>query len=306
MEILHESFLCRYFKIQIFNLKIVTEQGPKYGSSIMGRKSGFRLSKWYLDCVNENGLVFIGYAAKLWWKGLSVPYNSKLISLPDGSVSREARFKNLSDPDYDDDEIRWRDSKLKLNGIWKRVRAPLYARLFDSEDGYLDWYCYHPVSQVEIFLEDYNHIKGFGYSEQLVITVEPWKIPMDQLRWGRYISQNDSLVWVGINAESPKVWVWLNGKQMEDAQISDDLITVPVEGIELQMDRGRILENEKKILQIVKAILLWLPGFNKVMTKSFLNADEIKWLSKGKLKKYGKRISNGWVIHELVDFTNKG
>lgn len=46
------------------------------------KESSFLLSKWYLDCVADDGGVFLGYAAKLSWKGLSLNYASVLQSGP--------------------------------------------------------------------------------------------------------------------------------------------------------------------------------------------------------------------------------
>jgi len=62
------------------------------------------------------------------------------------------------------------------------------------------------------------------------------------------------------------------------------------------------MESEKKILKVVGDLLTYLPGFNKTMTANFLAADEFKWLSQGVLKKSGKIINCGWVIHEFVNF----
>ncbi|HYF95417.1 MAG TPA: hypothetical protein VD969_24665 [Symbiobacteriaceae bacterium] len=42
--------------------------------------SGFHLSKWYLDCVAEDGSALIGYRARLRWRSLALEYAAALVA----------------------------------------------------------------------------------------------------------------------------------------------------------------------------------------------------------------------------------
>ena len=46
----------------------------------------FKLSKWYLDVITEDGSAFIGYAARLEWGPLRVAYGATLLALSGAAV----------------------------------------------------------------------------------------------------------------------------------------------------------------------------------------------------------------------------
>jgi hypothetical protein len=128
---------------------------------------------------------------------------------------------------------------------------------------------------------------------------------MDELRWGRYGSSENQMVWIELREEDKKQWLWLNGEKMEICIIEDDHISIPEKDIILKLDKGVILESEKKISAVAEKLLHYIPGFNKVMPLKFLMADEFKWLSKGQLQTNGKTISTGMAIHEFVNFKSE-
>ena len=243
----------------------------------------------------------IFYAAKLTWQGLVVPYTSWLCYEPSVGVSQKSRFRNVQMPEKTESLITWNDSQFDVKGTWKSLTKPLQARLFDSNEGYLDWKCFQPASKVQLRINK-RTIEGKGYAEQLVLTALPWKIPMDELRWGRYGSNENHIVWIELREEEKRQWLWLNGKKIETCIIEDDHISIPEKDVTLKLDKGVVLESEKKIYTVVEKLLHYIPRFNKVMPLKFLNADEFKWLSKGELQARGKTISTGMAIHELVNF----
>jgi hypothetical protein len=44
----------------------------------MNERSPFSLSKWYMDCVADDGTAFVGYHARLRWRRLTIHYASIL------------------------------------------------------------------------------------------------------------------------------------------------------------------------------------------------------------------------------------
>src|SRR5206468_12333141 len=98
--------------------------------------SNLSLTKWYLDCVDAAGRVFIAYWAELTWKTISVSYSSVLF---DGK-SREHLF-SVDPPRLDGEVLTWRAEPLHCE-LTLRRRAPAYATtLFTSEDGSVSWRC---------------------------------------------------------------------------------------------------------------------------------------------------------------------
>jgi hypothetical protein len=261
----------------------------------------FHLNKWFLDFIGENGEAMIFYAAELTWLGISVSYTSWLQYDVMSKVHVKSRFRDVNMPQKKDDIIVWNDLKFGVSGRWKSLANMLQARIFDSEDGRLDWKCFQPASKVQLKIKD-KLIEGTGYAEQLILTVPPWKIPMDELRWGRFGSIEYNLVWIELREKEKKQWLWLNGDKIENSIIEDKYIAIPNKDLVLHLDRGVVLEEEKKIFSVVEKIIHYIPGFKKVMPITFLMADETKWLSKGELQSKNKIISNGMAIHELVNF----
>jgi hypothetical protein len=264
-------------------------------------RGNFHLNKWFLDFTGENGEAMIFYAAKLTWYGLSTSYTSWLRYDAAFGVRLKSRFRNVQIPQINDDLISWDDTKYGVSGTWESLAKMIRARLFDSDEGFLDWQCFQPASKVQLRIND-RILDGRGYAEQLILTVPPWKIPMDELRWGRFGSDESNMVWIELREKEKRQWLWLNGEKIENCIIEDDRVSLPEKNLILNLDRGVVLESEKKIFSVVEKLIRYIPGFSKVMPISFLMADEIKWLSKGELQTHGSTFENGTAIHELVNF----
>jgi len=263
--------------------------------------SNFHLNKWFLDFIGNNGETMIFYSAILSWKGFAVHYASWIHYSPKNGVKVKSHFINTQTPKIKGNEITWQDDKFKVSGVWKSTTNQLKSRIFDSEEGYLDWNCFQPASIVKLIING-NVIEGKGYAEQLILTTYPWHIPMNDLRWGRFHSVNDTLVWIELQKENKKQWVWLNGEKITDCKINDDHISITEKKIMLKLDCDIALESEKKIFHVVEKLLRHLPGFNKLMPYQFLMAKNHKWLSNGELQKNDNTIINGKAIHEWVNF----
>ena len=267
-------------------------------------KANFHLNKWYLDCIGFNGETMIFYAAELSWYGMSVSYTSYIFYNPLVGVIQKSRFRNVQMPDKGETYITWKDVKLEVEGSWERLTHPISARIFNSEEGVLDWNCFQPVSKVRIKIKD-RIIEGKGYAEQLILTALPWKIPMNELRWGRFASIEYQSVWIEFRKNKIRQWMWYKGDKIEKCTISDKNIIIPEKNVSIKLDQGRILESEKKIFSVVQDIIKYLPGFNKVIPLNFLMAQEIKWLSKCHIIADGETIASGMAIHELVNFKSQ-
>ena len=261
----------------------------------------FHLNKWFLDFTGENGEAMIFYASKLTWHGWSASYTSWLQYDAANGVHLESRFRNVQMPEKKDDLIIWSDLKFGVSGTWKSLANMIQARIFDSEEGFLDWKCFQPASKVRLKMND-GVLEGKGYAEQLILTVPPWKIPMDELRWGRFGSVDNIIVWIELREKEKRQWLWLNGDKIENCIIEDECISMPNKDMVLNLDRGIVLEAEKKIFSVAEKIIRYIPGFKKVMPINFLMANEFKWLSNGELQAHNKILSSGMAIHELVNF----
>ena len=236
------------------------------------------------------------------WHKVEVPYTSLLLLEESKVASERSRFQELNWPSQMGDQIIWEDSSFGLSGWWEADAPPLTARLYHSEKGSVDWQCFQPRSHALFDIADGPVLKGIGYAERLVLSIEPWKIPMEQLRWGRFLSETDYVIWIELLGPASRQWVWCNGVPVEGAIIDDETLQLPQLGLQLQLGQSVILEAEKKIFNIVHSLVDYLPGFNRAVPRFFLYADEHKWRSRAKLMERDGVKSEGWAIHQLVDF----
>lgn len=265
----------------------------------------FRLSKWYLDFFGENGDAMIFYSAKLTRYGLSASYTSWLHYTRESGVKLESRFTLVQIPRRKGKLVTWSDLKFGISGTWESAAPMIHSRIYDSEEGSLDWDCFQPASHVRLTIGD-RVMEGNGYAEHLMLTALPWKIPMDELRWGHFLSKGNNMVWIELREKEKLQWLWWNGEKIGNFTIGDDKIWLPEKKLTLNLDRGVNLESEKKIFSVATKIVRYIPGFKKIIPVGFLMADEFKWLSKGEIQAEGGTLDTGMAIHELVDFKSHG
>ncbi|MEI6140778.1 MAG: hypothetical protein WCP85_16025 [Mariniphaga sp.] len=261
----------------------------------------FHLDKWFLDFVGENGECMIFYSAKLTWHGWSATYTSWLNYDAASGVRLKSRFGNAQFPTMAENQIAWTDKKFGISGTWEPLAENIQARIFESDEGFLDWECFQPASNVKLKVLD-KVLEGKGYAEKLTLTVPPWKVPMDELRWGHFNSDENNMVWIELKEKEKQQWLWLNGELFENCTIEDDRLSIPEKDMVLNLDRSVVLESEKKIFSLMGKIIRYIPGFNKVVPTGFLMADETKWFSKGLLQSNNKPLGSGFAIHEFVNF----
>ena len=261
----------------------------------------FHLVKWFLDFVGENGECMIFYSAKLTWHGWSASYTSWLNYDPASGVCLKHRFRNVQFPQIEENGITWTDKKFGISGTWEPLSERVQARIFESSEGFLDWECFQPASKVILKLMG-RSLEGLGYAERLTLAISPWKIPMDELRWGHFNSTENNMVWIELNEKQKRQWLWLNGEKIENCTIEDGCLSKPEKDMVLNLDQAVVLESEKKIFSLMGKIIRYIPGFNKVVPTGFLMADETKWLSVGQLQSNNKVVCNGTAIHEYVNF----
>jgi hypothetical protein len=261
---------------------------------------GFQLDKWFLDFIDDDGRAMIFYAARMHFLGISIPYGSWIHHQPGAGTQVLSKFRGVHFPIKKEETITWGDPDWNVSGIWHVRGRSVSSVLHDSGEGHLDWKCFQPSSRVRLEL-DGKQFHSMGYAEHLTLTIPPWKIPMDQLRWGHFCSSGTNAVWIEIIFEgSSQKWFWLNGDRVDPRMIGDDAIEISKE-CHIELDRAVILESEAKFQSVARDISDHLPGFSKMLPTKFLLANEKKWLSAAKFKCKDSEES-GWSIHELVNF----
>lgn len=261
----------------------------------------FSFSKWYMDCVDAKGNVFIGYSAFLKWKKIKLNYASVLYHDNGGNIRTKTTLKKLPLPSFKRNCLIWSPSRLKVAGQWDSIDPPIKENLLNSDSGALDWRCVQPKSNAKILLPNQHAMTGLGYSEQVKMTVKPWKLPISELRWGRFLSEEDTIAWIHWKGEKNLTLVFYQGRPVKGAMITDEFIS---------LNRGEFLLNfsDAAVLRkgyLISTALSDIPGVRDIFPKKILNTYECKWRSKGVLTKPNKPGSYGWVIHEVVKWNTK-
>jgi hypothetical protein len=243
-----------------------------------------------MDGVTERGDVAILYCADLHWRGVHLTYSS-VLTVSEGSVeshSSMAQYRLSSSGG----EILVEFPKLEVSGIWKADAAPVQRTVFENEAGSVEWNCLQPRSLVNLRIGG-NEFTGLGYAECLSVTLPPWQLPMRQLRWGRFVSAEESLAWVDWQGDYSTSFAIHNGRACETLAVSDSEIDLP--GARLRMEESFALRAGR----LGTTVLPGAPALRKLLPRSLRNIEEKKWRSRG-VWNAQDGSSRGWVIHEVV------
>lgn len=254
----------------------------------------FLLTKWYLDCVADNGDAAILYSADLHWNALSFHYGS-LLTVLDGKVGSASSVRGHAAPALHNGIIQVQHQNLGVVGTWHALREPIRRNVFEAADGAVDWHCLQPMSQVDLLLPGNTRLRGIGYAECLTLSVLPWHLPMTSLLWGRYLSQQDAIVWIDWRGSAPYRSVIHNGEEHFAESITESKVMFAGTGARLELDCGLVLRQGR----LGDTILPGISSLAALLPRSILAVHECKWQSRGVFRT-AARQSSGWAIHEVV------
>ena len=253
-------------------------------------ESTFSLVKWYMDCVTAEGDAAILYCAAIGWRGIRAAYSS-VLTLRQGVVESRtsmARYRLASAGGAIEVEF----PRLKVAGRWQADTEPVERKVYESEAGEAVWNCLQPRSRVTVRVGE-RALSGLGYAECLTLTLPPWQLPMRQLRWGRFVSEEDWLVWIDWQGPHTTSFAVHNGAICEAVAVSDT--EVALDGATLTMSESVPLRSGR----VDETVLPGAPALRRLLPHSLFNIEEHKWRSSGTLHA-PDRTSRGWAIHEVV------
>jgi len=229
----------------------------------------FQLSKWYLDCVSGPGEVFLAYCAELRWRGLHLHYASVL--------GHSSSLREVPAPVWRGDGVlEWNAPALGVTGRWEALDPPIQETLMD---GACQWHCLVPRARTEVHIRDVS-LLGLGYAEHLTMSVPPWRLGIEELRWGRFLSETDGLVWIEWRGPKPARLRWHNGVRAG-------------EELELEIRDREVLREGP----LIETALSFIPNIRKLFPARILGLREAKWRSRAALG-----AADGWAIHEVVEW----
>jgi hypothetical protein len=257
--------------------------------------ASFAFTKWYVDCVADDGRVAIGYWASLSWRRLSLIWQSLTLHETGRPLLEHSAIGSSGPPVNDHGRIRWCSPQLGA-AVTAEARHPSFVlRLFEKDSRYVDWYCETPLAHVTIDVAGQPRLHGHGYVEHVTLTIPPWRLPIDELRWGRWIDDRAtrSLVWVDWRGPGAQCWTFVDGVWAPGAAVSDERVTNG--SVMLGLDAPRVL-----CCRALDSLIARIPGLSAVVPPALLAWHETKWVSRGVLCRSDEGPMLGSAIHERV------
>jgi hypothetical protein len=260
----------------------------------------FRLRKWYFDLVTEDGTVFIGYSAHLMWGLFRAWYRATLFCRPDRPPQEAFTLQRSGAPERQrDGSIRWACVPLEVSGLWHPRSAPIERRLFECPSGEADWECVAPTAEVVLSLKG-RELEGWGYAERLTLTTPPWKLGNGDLRWGRFVHPDTSVIWVEWDGSASHPLVLVDGVERPGSTMSVEEVAVPTAESRLELGPRRVLR-EGPVVDVLSPI----PSLAQRLPGGLGLVFERKWLSPGRWVGTGTDPAAGWAIHEVVEWPSR-
>lgn len=257
----------------------------------------FRLSKWYLDLVTEDGAVLIGYRTRLQWGLARVRWASVLCSPPDGPPEEQVTLRDPGALHREGDMFSWRSSALGIAGRWRRLAPPIGQVLWRSPRGTIRWNCLQPAAAVTVRWRGIP-LEGTGYLERLTLTLRPWRLPFTTLRWGRYASKRHAITWIAWTGSTRRCWIWRDGRIEPDAQLDTDGVANLADGLSLRLGATRDIQRR----DVVDALVPHVPGLRRRLRRRLPALQEHKRVSPAVLLRDGETVDHSWTIHEEVNW----
>lgn len=257
----------------------------------MSALPSFLFRKWYLDCVRQSGETVIWYAAQLLWRGLSVHYANVLTLSPDIQPQSCTVFRRFPEPKMEGESVIWQPPFSSGNIEWRREDPAISEQLYTADEGSVEWDCLMPRANVYG-----GGFSGTGYVETLRLTIPPWKLPVETLRWGRAHCGKFCIVWIQWLGNHPRADVWINGLSDKDATIDGDQI-IWNNGRTLQLTPAQAIREGF----VISTVLRESPLLNGILPSKIANLHEAKFLSRAHYITASEEYE-GWAIHETVRF----
>ena len=254
----------------------------------------FALEKWYLDVVEPDGSATIAYWATLTWMGVDVTWHNACRYALGKAPDERSSLRRVPPPSLVDGRVSWASKRLELDTVHDVATPGLTMTLLDDARGRITWECVAPSARARLVSDGVVH-KGTGSAERISMTVLPWEMPIDELRWGRWMSDDASvsLVWIDWRGSSPQRWVIYNGALRVDASVGDDGVA---------LGAGRLALGAPRALhdRSVSKLLRGITGLARVAARIPIAWEETKWCSRATWSSAAGENVQGWAINEIV------
>lgn len=256
----------------------------------------FSLHKWYVDLVTEDGRLGIAYRTAIRHGPLRLALSGLLVHRGTVDAAPAWRFslQSTEPPMHHGSMLRWSAPRLRLDVDCDAREPPFEQRLLETPEGAIDWRCALPRARVRLSAGD-TVLEGLGYVEHLaVVGIAPWCIPADEIRWGRFLTDSTSIVWIDWRGESPRRFIFRDGNAVAASELTDERIAL-ADGAELTLREPQVIAADTlgHMLAPLKPL--------RALVGPLAHAQQTRWRSAGELRHSdGTTTQSGWALHELL------
>ena len=257
-----------------------------WAAGLRVRAMGIRIAKWYLDVCAPDGSGAIVYATRVQWRRLRVQYSATLEFDAAGKVEERMTLRRFQVPCTSGEETHFQNAKLGVAGTWTPMRAPSVLErqpvtMLSTPAGEVRWGLMSGRAHAR-WESRGRALEGLGYMERLDVTLPPWELPIDELRWGRFVAEDADATWLEWKGSHPMKISWNNG--------------AAVDNVNLDLRDDSTLRDGP----LVTTVFSKVPVLRRSLPARMLQLHETKWRSRGTLTGPDGARSDGWAIHEVV------
>jgi hypothetical protein len=198
-----------------------------------------KLEKWYLDFTSENevgfyyimvltsGRVRIGFSGINHFDPTQSFQNFRFSRIKRRSLHCIHLSKANLHSTLNEAHLKIDHGKTALSGTWK-FRVPPQKRwnkpLYEDSKGWVDWKVWTPLADVELVFHDgekTTKLKGTGYIDFVRMTLPFWKVPFQNLYWGRMHSPISWSVFLSLQTRERNISLYLDPETtVQDVSVS--------------------------------------------------------------------------------------
>lgn len=256
----------------------------------------FSLHKWYVDLVTEDGQLGIAYRAEIRQGPLRLELSGLLVHRGnvDAAPAWQFSLQSTEPPAIHGHSLHWSAPRLRLEVECDAHEPPFEQRLLETREGAIDWRCALPRARVRLSAGA-TVLEGLGYVEHLaVVGIAPWCIPANEIRWGRFLTDSTSIVWIDWRGESPRRFVFRDGNAVGTSKLTDERIVL-ADGAELALRAPQVIAADTlgHMLTPLKPL--------RTLVRPLAHTQQTRWRSAGELRHPdGTTTQSGWALHELL------
>ncbi|MDH4130389.1 MAG: hypothetical protein OEW17_09160 [Gemmatimonadota bacterium] len=250
----------------------------------------FLLRKWYLDVTAPDGSVAVAYWAEVRW-GRWVRHGSALFRYPARGAAWRFGVPTGAGPAEGETPLTWNATELGCRIRLTPLLPPSEHRLLDTPPAAVTWRAVAPMAEAEFRFNDGSHLAGPGYAEWVELRIPPWQLPIEALRWGRFLSPSTSLVWIDWQGEHPLRLILRNGVSVPPGTIADDMV---------RMGGGVLSLSDRLPLAHADVSVMLAPSVLRPVLARLSGVWQTRWLSRGLFTGTDGTAVAGTAIHEVV------